>query len=209
MPDLYLRESPSASNLPTAADRCCLLATCAVGRELPLVSQQPAPQDTLATQNGFVPNHGGSLLIELQKITHLPPQISALEKQAVAEGFKFLTRLISEWDSGTNRFDAPGECLISAYQGQQLVGIGGLSVDPFTLTATGRLRRVYVLPVSRGQQVGRRLVSALLAHAASHFEYVRLHTDTAGGSTFYLRCGFTLTEDAHATHILQLRNLRL
>lgn len=144
--------------------------------------------------------------MKLQQVTRLPPQISNLEKEAVAEGFKFLTRLTSEWHSGSNRFDAPGECLISAYQGQQLVGIGGLSVDPFTPAQTGRLRRIYVSPASRGQQVGKRLVSALLAHAALHFESVRLYTDTAEGSTFYLRCGFTLTEDAHATHIVQLRN---
>ncbi|MEX3772938.1 GNAT family N-acetyltransferase [Pseudomonas sp. MYb118] len=147
--------------------------------------------------------------MDIQQVTHLPPQISTLEKEAVAEGFKFLTRLTSEWHSGSNRFDAPGECLISAYQDQHLVGIGGLSVDPFTHVRTGRLRRVYVSPASRGQQVGRRLVSALLAHAALHFESVRLYTDTAEGSTFYLRCGFTLTEDAHATHIAQLKNLQL
>lgn len=145
--------------------------------------------------------------MEIQRVTHLPPQISTLEREAVAEGFKFLTRLTSEWHSGNNRFDAPGECLLSAYQDQNLVGIGGLSVDPFTHTPTGRLRRIYVSPASRGQQIGMTLVSALLAHAALHFENVRLYTDTAEGSTFYLRCGFTLIKDVHATHIVQLRNL--
>ena len=144
--------------------------------------------------------------MEIQQIRHLPPQIAALEEEAVAEGFRFLTRLASEWHSGTNLFDAPGECLMAAYLNQQLVGIGGLSVDPFTHDRIGRLRRVYVAPASRGQQVGRRLVSALLAHAALHFESVRLYTDTAEGSAFYLRCGFTRTEDAHATHIVQIRN---
>jgi len=145
--------------------------------------------------------------MEIQKVTRLPSQIPALEKEAVAEGFRFITRLISEWHSGTNRFDAPGECLMAAYLDRQLVGIGGLSVDPFTQAPTGRLRRLYVTPVARRQQVGRRLVSALLAHAALHFETVRLNTDTAQGSAFYLRCGFTLTEDAQATHIVRLRNL--
>nr|WP_225923860.1 GNAT family N-acetyltransferase [Pseudomonas shahriarae] len=145
--------------------------------------------------------------MEIQRITHLPPQILDLEKTAVAEGFRFLTRLTSEWQSGTNRFDGPGECLMAAYLNQQLVGIGGLSVDPFTHDRTGRLRRVYVAPLSRGQQVGRRLVSALLAHAALHFESVRLYTDTPDGSTFYLRCGFIRTEDADATHIVLITNL--
>ena len=43
-------------------------------------------------------------LIEIQQITHLPEEVLTLEKEAVAEGFRFLTRLISEWRSGTNRF---------------------------------------------------------------------------------------------------------
>jgi GNAT superfamily N-acetyltransferase len=145
--------------------------------------------------------------MKLQQLTHLPPKMATLEEEAVAEGFRFLTRLISEWNSGTNRFDAPGESVMAAYLNQRLVGIAGLSVDPFTHDRTGRLRRVYVAPASRGQQVGRRLVSALLAHAALHFESVRLYTDTLEGSAFYLRCGFTRTDDAHATHIVQIKNL--
>ncbi|WP_141689104.1 GNAT family N-acetyltransferase [Pseudomonas sp. 31 R 17] len=145
--------------------------------------------------------------MEIQRITHLPPQILDLEKAAVAEGFRFLTRLTSEWQSGTHRFDAPGECLMAAYLDRKLVGIGGLSVDPFTHDHTGRLRRVYVAPASRGQQVGRRLVNALLAHAALHFERVRLYTDTLEGNTFYLRCGFSRIEDAHASHVVRITRL--
>jgi N-acetylglutamate synthase-like GNAT family acetyltransferase len=55
---------------------------------------------------------------------------------------------------------------MATYLDRQLVGAGGLSVDPFMHTRTGTLRRVYVTPATRGQQIGRRLVSALLAHAA-------------------------------------------
>lgn len=145
--------------------------------------------------------------MEIQQVTRLPSQIAALEQEAVAEGFRFITRLTLEWDSGINRFDAPGKCLMGAYLDRQLVGIGGLSVDPYMQARTGRLRRVYVARASRGQQIGRQLISALLAHAALNFENVCLYTDTPEGSTFYLRCGFRRTEDAHATHIVRLRNL--
>ncbi|MFY1664325.1 GNAT family N-acetyltransferase [Pseudomonas sp. Pseu.R1] len=58
---------------------------------------------------------------------------------------------------------------MAAYLDRQLVGIGGLPLDPFLHARTGRLRRVYVTPASRGQQVGRRLLSVLLADAALHF----------------------------------------
>lgn len=90
---------------------------------------------------------------------------------------------------------------------RELVAIGGLSVDSFTHAPTGRLGRVYVAPASRGQRVGRRLVSALLAPAALHFETVRPYTDPAQGSAFYLCCGFVRIEDAQATHIMRLTNL--
>lgn len=143
---------------------------------------------------------------EIQPITHLPPQIADFEKAAVAEGFRFLTRLISEWHSGVNRFDAPGECLMAAYLNERMVGIGGLSVDPYAGPNVGRLRRLYVVPSSRGQYVGQRLVNALLVHAALHFRSVRLYTDTAEGSAFYLRCGFVRVGDGDATHRVDLGN---
>ena len=145
-------------------------------------------------------------LIEIQQITHLPAEVLTLEKVAVAEGFRFLTRLISQWHSGTNRFNAPGECLMAAYSNQQVIGIGGLSVDPYNNPNTARLRRVYVAPAARNQHVGQALVNALVAQAALHFQKVRLSTDTSGGDAFYLRCGFMRIEDVHATHIMELVN---
>ena len=141
---------------------------------------------------------------EIQPITHLPRQILALEKEAVGEGFRFLTRLINEWHSGANRFDAPGECLMAAYLNQQLIGIGGLSVDPYAENNVARLRRVYVAPPSRGQHVGQALVKALVERAALRFQVVRLFTETAEGSAFYERCGFKRTDEAQATHIMRL-----
>lgn len=109
--------------------------------------------------------------------------------------------------SGASRFDAPGECLMAVYRTQQLVGIGGLSVDPYTEENMARLRRVYVSASSRGHHVGRTLVTALVAHAALHFQRVRLFTDTAAGDAFYLKCGFMRTDHEHATHVMCLSNI--
>jgi N-acetylglutamate synthase-like GNAT family acetyltransferase len=95
---------------------------------------------------------------------------------------------------------------MAAYSNQQVIGIGGLSVDPYTQPDTARLRRVYVAPAARNQHVGQALVKALVAQATLHFQTVRLSTDTSGGDAFYLRCGFTRTEDVHATHIIELAN---
>ncbi|MGE6387591.1 GNAT family N-acetyltransferase [Pseudomonas sp. NPDC078416] len=145
--------------------------------------------------------------VDIQLITHLPAQILPLEEEAVREGFRFLTRLIDEWKSGANRFNAPGECLLAAYLNQQLVGIGGLSVDPYAEKNMARLRRVYVSASSRGHHVGRTLVTALVAHAALCFQNVCLFTDTAAGDAFYLKCGFMRTDHEHATHVMCLSNI--
>jgi N-acetylglutamate synthase-like GNAT family acetyltransferase len=142
--------------------------------------------------------------VEIEQITQLPEQILALEKEAVAEDFRFLTRLISEWHSGKNRFDAPGECLMAAYSNQQLIGIGGLSIDPYGTPDTARLRRVYVTPAARNQHVGQALVKALVGRAALHFQSVRLYTDTSGADVFYVRCGFVRVEGVRATHGMEL-----
>ncbi|WP_095100858.1 GNAT family N-acetyltransferase [Pseudomonas sp. Irchel 3A5] len=144
--------------------------------------------------------------VDIQLITTLPTQTQELEKQAVAEGFRFLTRLIEEWRTGTNRFDAQGECLMAAYLGDRLVGIGGLTCDPFTQENIGRLRRVYIAREARGQNIGKTLVDRLVEHATQHFRIVRLSTDTSDADAFYLRCGFQPMDDDHATHGMFLGN---
>lgn len=138
--------------------------------------------------------------LSIRAISVLPDQIQALETEAVAEGFRFLTRLIAEWHSGTNRFARPGECLLGVFSNRQLIAIGGLSHDPYAGPDVGRLRRVYVARASRGRNVGKALVSQLLEHAAQRFSVVRLSTDTREGAAFYLRCGFEPVMDEHATH---------
>ncbi|WP_236535255.1 GNAT family N-acetyltransferase [Pseudomonas tremae] len=126
-----------------------------------------------------------------------------MEKEAAGEGIRFLTRLIEEWHSGANRFNAPGECLMAACRNQQLIGIGGLSVDPFAEKSMARLRRVYVRASSRRHQVGQTLEKALISHAGLRFQNVCLFTDTAAGDALYLGCGFMGTDDNHATNTIE------
>ncbi|QLG96412.1 GNAT family N-acetyltransferase [Pseudomonas yamanorum] len=142
--------------------------------------------------------------LSIRKLSALPKEIWALEADAVAEGFRFLTRLIAEWQSGANRFDRPGECLLGVFDGGQLVAVGGLSYDPYAEPDVGRLRRLYVARASRGRNIGKALVGQLLEHASRQFRVVRLSTDTPEGSAFYLRCGFERVQDEHATHARSL-----
>ncbi|CAI9007270.1 N-acetyltransferase [Pseudomonas chlororaphis] len=146
--------------------------------------------------------------LAIRQISALAPEILELEAEAVAEGFRFLTRLVADWKSGANRFDQPGECLLGAFRDGQLIAIGGLSYDPYAGPGIGRLRRVYVARAARGQSVGKALVQRLLAHAAQRFRVVRLSTDTPEGAAFYLRCGFQPIQDDFATHVKSLADAR-
>ncbi|KAA5844745.1 GNAT family N-acetyltransferase [Pseudomonas chlororaphis] len=142
--------------------------------------------------------------LAIRQISALAPDILVLEAEAIAEGFRFLTRLVADWKNGANRFDQPGECLLGAFRDGQLIAVGGLSYDPYAGPDIGRLRRVYVARAARGQSVGKALVQRLLAHAAQRFRVVRLSTDTPEGAAFYLRCGFQPIQDDFATHVKSL-----
>lgn len=143
--------------------------------------------------------------IDIEPLHHLSPDIFALEQAAQAEGFRFISRLISEWQSGVQRFDAPGACLLAAYLDGKLVAVGGLTPDPYAHEAgIGRIRRLYVKPTARGLQIGQTLIQSLLALAGQHFKLLRVLTDTTAGDAFYLRCGFERIDDAHASHTLRL-----
>ncbi len=142
--------------------------------------------------------------LSIRTLSALPEEILILEAEAVAEGFRFLTRLVAEWHSGANRFDQSGECLLGVFNSGQLIAVGGLSRDPYAGPDVGRLRRVYVAQASRERHVGKALVGQLLERAAQQFRVVRLSTDTHEGAAFYLRCGFESIQDEHATHMKSL-----
>ncbi len=70
--------------------------------------------------------------IDIEPLQDLSPGIFALERAAQAEGFRFISRLISEWQGGVQRFDAPGACLLAAYLEGKLVAVGGRTPDPYS-----------------------------------------------------------------------------
>jgi len=145
-------------------------------------------------------------MLAIAQIKTLPSLLVDLEREASAQGFNFLGRLIEEWNMGSNRFDKPGERLLVATDNGFIVGIGGLNVDPYEPTGdTARLRRLYVANGFRRRGVGEALVCALLEGASQRFRVVRLSTDTDAGAAFYSRLGFSRVENATATHLRLLR----
>jgi ribosomal protein S18 acetylase RimI-like enzyme len=127
--------------------------------------------------------------------------LSALADEAQSEGFGFVHRLISDFNSGSNRFDRTGERLLGAFWSDELVGICGLNRDPYTdRHDVGRLRHLYVRKGDRHRGIGAALVEQLLKGASPPFSLIRLRTNTAEAAAFYERLGFKAVGERTATH---------
>lgn len=144
-------------------------------------------------------------------LTALPEdQIGPLLAASEAEGFQFIRRVVNEWESGANRFTGRGEALLGHFVGGCLVGICGLSKDPYLSDATvGRLRNLYVLPGHRGQSIGAALTRRVIELAESAFRVLRLRAATPRAAALYERLGFTATTELeNCTHVIRFRATR-
>jgi len=127
-----------------------------------------------------------------------------LRAEAARQGFSFVDRLVSDWASGANTFNRPGECFFGATADGRLVTVGGLNIDPYlTRTDVGRIRHVYVLDRWRRTGIGQALMDRLLNEARGLFREVRLRVATDSTADFYIRCGFSPANDATASHVLK------
>lgn len=133
---------------------------------------------------------------EIEQILHLVrAEIEPLRVASLGEGFSFLDRFVGAWDQGKSRFQDEGESLWGAYCEEELVGICGLSRDPYGGKPTvGRLRHLYVLPVRRREGVGRALTLAVIGKAQENFQSLELRTDQEKAAIFYERIGFMKVE---------------
>jgi len=129
-----------------------------------------------------------------------PPGFAAMQAEAIAEGYRFLERLAADWAAGVTHFDRAGEALLAAYSARVLVGIAGLTIDPFLPDAL-RMRRCYVRAAYRRQGIGRMLATALLELPTSAGRLVTVNA--AKGSTRYWESlGFAPDARAEHTHVL-------
>jgi ribosomal protein S18 acetylase RimI-like enzyme len=133
-------------------------------------------------------------------------QIGPLLAASEAEGFRFVRRVVSEWDTGVNRFAARGEALLGCVLGGRLVAICGLMRDPYLgEAAVGRLRNLYVLPEYRGRGLGSALTRRVMELAEGSFRVLRLRAATPQAAALYERLGFTATGDVeNCTHVLHI-----
>ena len=134
--------------------------------------------------------------------------ISRLVGESEAEGYRFLTRLVSDYEDGTNRFSKPGEALfLIRNENEDVVAIGGVNQSPFSEDKqTARLKRFYVLEDARRQRIGSLLLKAIIEHSRATFTKVTVRTESSKADIFYRENGFELDDSTSATtHVMELK----
>ncbi len=145
-------------------------------------------------------------MFAVRTISACPEDMIKLGQKARGEGFRFIDRLIEDFQSGANTFSAPGEVLFEVRDSGRLIAVGGLNGDPhFVGKRTGRLRRIYVDPDYRRKGVGRILVGAIESTAKAHFSELHLFTDSDRAAGFYASLGYAdVSNVEHVSHIKTL-----
>jgi len=141
------------------------------------------------------------------EVSALHPGIGELAPIAAAEGFGMVRRLIDDYVSGVNRFSKRGERLCVALNGDRVIAVCGINVDPYyDSPSLGRIRHLYVHPGSRRSGVGRRLMAMIEAHGETHFECLQLFTTSLAASRFYESLNYARVLDrwkiSHAKRIV-------
>ncbi len=148
--------------------------------------------------------------LDIRPIAYEREMFAPLLAEAAEEGGPFLFRLRDEWESGALRFDAAGEFLLGAFLDGALVGVAGLSHDPYhPAPGRGRVRHVYVMARHRSRGIGRRLVERAVEGARANFDHLRLATRRAEAAALYESMGFVRAEGPHQTHLLRFTRQRL
>ncbi len=130
--------------------------------------------------------------MNIAPIIALSDGIRALAAQAMVEGHQNIQTLVDEFETEINCFDKPGEGLFGAYRGNSIVGIGGVSVDPYDrLDVVARVRRVFVLPTARREGVATALMQQIEEMARRHFPKIQLFTASTTASRFYVNLGYS------------------
>jgi GNAT superfamily N-acetyltransferase len=145
--------------------------------------------------------------ITILRLERLPAdRLAELVAESEEAGFRFVRRLVEDWESGRNRFGGAGEALFAAVCGARVVGVCGLNADPYAAApGVGRVRRLYVLAGFRRSGVGRQLVRAVVGAADGHFYQLRLRTEGQAAARFYEALGFQPCKGVtDCTHTLRL-----
>ena len=131
--------------------------------------------------------------------------LHSLIGESMRGGYNFLQRTIDDWNSGANRFDRPGEKLWGLFIEKELIGVGGLNIDPYCfIPKVGRVRHLYIREAQRRAGYATLIMNKIIEEASYSFTVLRLFTDNPGASAFYEKLGFKQTGEYKASHFITL-----
>jgi len=146
--------------------------------------------------------------IEVKNISDLKEvNVSKLIQESEREGYRFVSRLASEYEDGTHRFSEQGEAIYGAWEKDELIAIGGLYRNSTSKDEnSARLFRFYTLPEHRRKGVGSELLKAISENAKGHFKEITTKTEAGNVDSFYRANGFVFDERSpDTTHVLSLQ----
>ena len=142
--------------------------------------------------------------IQILAIDPSSNQLEQLADEAKHQSYKFVDRLVQEAKAGKNLFDQQSECFLGVFVDGQLVGCGGISIDPYADQKIGRLRHVYVLKRVRRFGIASALVRKLIECSKPTFSLIRLRTSDRDADRFYEALGFRRINEENATHSIEI-----
>jgi len=141
----------------------------------------------------------------VQTVHYASELFSDLLAEADASDGRFMIRLRDRWLDGSERFDRPGEILLGAFAGEKLIGVAGISHDPYEPEdGLGRVRHVYVLASYRRRGIARILLRQVIAHSRNHFAVLRLRTSNEVAARLYEDLGFVSSTKGRESHRLRV-----
>ncbi len=132
----------------------------------------------------------------------MPEGLAALAEDALREGVRNVSMLISRWVDGSETYQLPGENLLVAIDptDASVVGVGGLSVCPDVPGAL-RVRRFYVAHDWRRRGVARALAEQIMADGARSTELLTCNAAASDAARpFWESMGFVPSTVAGITH---------
>ncbi len=139
--------------------------------------------------------------MNITKLENLPKDFKELVKASEAEGFNFIRKMDASWVKNENRFTKNGEFFLGIFEKENLVGCGGLNIDPYIEDEKiGRVRHLYIHPNFRRRGLAKDLMLQIEKSAKKRFQILRLRTFNPEASKFYLKLGYEKTAEKYATH---------
>ena len=140
-------------------------------------------------------------MIGVRRLSDLPPDIEILRGEAAADGIRNMGILVADWQTGKERYAMPGEALFGAFEGERLLGVGCVKIEP-GITAM-RMRRLYVLRAARRRGVGCLLADAMIARGFESADRLTCNALPPGAGEFWEAMGFERVAAEGWTHELR------